>query len=91
MAAPTAAEQTADKVTDSFLNHVNNTSNGFDALTAGSGELQDFVLDFVHKEVGSDLKSLKNVGDLLEKLREENIALEEQVKKRHVYLLLTKT
>lgn len=81
MAAPTAAEQTTNKVTDSFLNSVNKTSYGTDALTAVSGELQDFVLDFVHKEVGSDLKSLKNVGDLLEKLREENMALNEQVKK----------
>lgn len=86
MAAPTVAEQTTNKPTDSFLNHLNETSHGTDALSAGSGELQDFVLDFVHKEVGSDLKSLKNVGDLLEKLREENIALEEQVKKTATFL-----
>ncbi|XP_056280818.1 RAD50-interacting protein 1 [Pseudoliparis swirei] len=40
---------------------------------------RDDVLDFLKKEVGSDLKSLKNVGDLLEKLKEENSYLEEQV------------
>lgn len=80
MAAPTAVEQTMNTLTDSFLNHVNKTSRGADTLSAGSEGLQDFVLDFVDKEVGSDLKSLKSVGDLLEKLREENIALEEQVK-----------
>ncbi|XP_047448213.1 RAD50-interacting protein 1 isoform X2 [Mugil cephalus] len=36
-------------------------------------------MDFLEKEVGSDLKSLKCAGDLLEKMREENGALEEQV------------
>uniref|UniRef100_A0A7N6A6F2 RAD50-interacting protein 1 n=1 Tax=Anabas testudineus TaxID=64144 RepID=A0A7N6A6F2_ANATE len=48
-------------------------------MTCNGFEPPDFVVDFVVKEVGSDLKSLKNVGELLEKLREENMALEEQV------------
>uniref|UniRef100_A0A672YVK7 RAD50-interacting protein 1 n=1 Tax=Sphaeramia orbicularis TaxID=375764 RepID=A0A672YVK7_9TELE len=43
------------------------------------GELQDYVVDFLETEVLSDLKSLKHVGYLLDKLKKENIELEEQV------------
>ncbi|KAM6895259.1 RAD50-interacting protein 1 [Xenentodon cancila] len=40
---------------------------------------RDDEVDFLEKEIGSDLKSSKKVEDLLEKLQEENAALEEQV------------
>ncbi|GLD48050.1 RAD50-interacting protein 1, partial [Lates japonicus] len=76
MAAPTAVDKTMSKMTDNFVYPVYTTSQG-SALE--SGELQDFVVDFLEKEIGSDLKSLKNVGKLLEELREENSVLEEQV------------
>ncbi len=78
MAAPTALtlERTANERTDCFLN---TTGQDGESLSAGSGDVRDYVVDFLEKEVGSDLKSLKNVGDLLEKLREENAVLEEQV------------
>uniref|UniRef100_A0A8P4GCL0 RAD50-interacting protein 1 n=1 Tax=Dicentrarchus labrax TaxID=13489 RepID=A0A8P4GCL0_DICLA len=56
-----------------FTTHNNSTS------LLDSGELQDYLVDFLENEVGSDLKSLRNVGDLLDKLREENNVLEEQV------------
>ncbi|XP_075932200.1 RAD50-interacting protein 1 isoform X2 [Anarhichas minor] len=80
MAAPTAAaEQTMKKVTDNLLDPVYPTSQGSECFSADSGTQQDYLVDFLEKEVGSDLKSLKNVGDLLEKLREENSVLEEQV------------
>ncbi|KAK2858701.1 hypothetical protein Q5P01_003321 [Channa striata] len=79
MAAPTAAAQTANKVTDRSLNHVSDTSTGTEPVPGDSGEVLDFLVDFLGREVGSDLKSLTNVGELLEKLREENLALEEQV------------
>ncbi|XP_068573145.1 RAD50-interacting protein 1 [Cebidichthys violaceus] len=80
MAAPTAAaEQTMKKVTDNLLDPVYPTSQGSECFSADSGTRQDYLVDFLEKEVGSDLKSLKNVGDLLEKLREENSVLEEQV------------
>ncbi|XP_026217868.1 RAD50-interacting protein 1 [Anabas testudineus] len=75
MAAPAAAERT----TDSLLNPANKTNHGSETSSVAPKEPPDFVVDFVVKEVGSDLKSLKNVGELLEKLREENMALEEQV------------
>ncbi|KAM9705602.1 RAD50-interacting protein 1 [Menidia menidia] len=39
----------------------------------------EFVVDFLEKEFGSDLKSSKNVGDLLERLKEENGTLVDQV------------
>ena len=50
------------------------------ASESGHDETQhDFVLDFVQKELGGDLKSLKNVAELLEKVRAEKEMLEEQV------------
>uniref|UniRef100_UPI0037E73688 RAD50-interacting protein 1 n=1 Tax=Semicossyphus pulcher TaxID=241346 RepID=UPI0037E73688 len=76
MAAPAA--ETVNKRTDPFLNSVyTNRQDG--CFSADPGNLQDSVLDFMVKEVGSDLKSLKRVGELLERLREENSELEEQV------------
>ncbi|XP_044041303.1 RAD50-interacting protein 1 isoform X2 [Siniperca chuatsi] len=79
MAAPIAVEQTMSKRTDAFLNSVYTTRQDSESFSADSGKQQDYVMDFLEKEVGSDLKSLKKVGDLLEKLREENGVLEEQV------------
>uniref|UniRef100_A0A4W6ENI0 RAD50-interacting protein 1 n=1 Tax=Lates calcarifer TaxID=8187 RepID=A0A4W6ENI0_LATCA len=76
MAAPTAVDKTMSKMTDNFVYPVYTTNQGSELE---SGELQDFVVDFLEKEIGSDLKSLKNVGKLLEELREENSVLEEQV------------
>ncbi|XP_062339516.1 RAD50-interacting protein 1 [Osmerus eperlanus] len=45
----------------------------------GDGELPDYVIDFMEKEIGGDLKSLKKVKGVLEKLTAENKLLEEQV------------
>uniref|UniRef100_A0A8C5B089 RAD50 interactor 1 n=1 Tax=Gadus morhua TaxID=8049 RepID=A0A8C5B089_GADMO len=48
------------------------------ASESGHDETQhDFVLDFVQKELGGDLKSLKNVAELLEKVRAEKEMLED--------------
>ncbi|XP_045928088.1 RAD50-interacting protein 1 isoform X1 [Micropterus dolomieu] len=79
MAAPTTVQQTMNQLTDHFVNSVYTTSQDSKSSPADSVKLQDYVMDFLEKEVGSDLKSLKNVGDLLEKIREENNVLEEQV------------
>ncbi|XP_035538245.1 RAD50-interacting protein 1 [Morone saxatilis] len=76
MAAPTAMVQITNTRTDNCLNA---TSQRGKCFSVDSGELQDYLVDFLGNEVGSDLKSLRNVGDLLEKLREENNVLEEQV------------
>ncbi|TDG96955.1 hypothetical protein EPR50_G00234530 [Perca flavescens] len=79
MAAPTAVEQTMTKRTETSLKPVSTTSQAGESLSPDSWTGQDCLVDFLEKEVGNDLKSLKNVGDLLEKLREENTVLEEQV------------
>ncbi|XP_034719806.1 RAD50-interacting protein 1 [Etheostoma cragini] len=79
MAAPTAVEQKMTKRTDTLLKPVSTTSQAGKSFSADSGTGQDYLVDFLEKELGSDLKSLKNVGELLEKLREENNILEEQV------------
>ncbi|KAJ8262346.1 hypothetical protein GJAV_G00165400 [Gymnothorax javanicus] len=43
------------------------------------GRLPEYVVELVDREIGGDLKSLKKVGALLEKLTAENKLLEEQV------------
>lgn len=80
MAAPLIVEQTMNKLTDTSFNPVYTTSQGSESFSADSGTRHDYLVDFLEKEVGSDLKSLKNVGDLLEQVKEENTVLEEQVK-----------
>lgn len=42
-------------------------------------EMPDCVIQLIEGEIGGDLKSLKKVKGLLEKLTAENILLEEQV------------
>lgn len=49
------------------------------------GHFADNVLELVQKEIGCDVKSLKNVAGLLEKLTLENKQLEEQVKTRRYW------
>lgn len=49
------------------------------------GHFTDNVLELVQKEIGCDVKSLKNVAGLLEKLTLENKQLEEQVKQTRRY------
>ena len=81
MAAPTAEE---DKTTDmKKLPAASSTTELFEDAEDGCSALQeeDYVVDFMAKEVGSDVKSLKNVGDILEKLTAQNKLLEEQVSK----------
>lgn len=42
-------------------------------------EVTDYVMEFVEKEIGCDLKALSKVSGILERLKAENKALEEQV------------
>ncbi|KAM3858925.1 RAD50-interacting protein 1 [Diretmus argenteus] len=79
MAAPTVEEPTTNKVGDDLLEPVSANLHDIESVSGGSGELHDYVVDFLEKNLGGDLKSLKNVADLLEKLREESKTLEEQV------------
>ncbi|CAG5927169.1 unnamed protein product [Menidia menidia] len=50
-----------------------------ETIYVDSEKENEFVVDFLEKEFGSDLKSSKNVGDLLERLKEENGTLVDQV------------
>nr|XP_019955584.1 PREDICTED: RAD50-interacting protein 1 isoform X1 [Paralichthys olivaceus] len=75
MAAVGAAERAANRPTDA----AGNTESLGGASPAEAGGVEDFVLGFLEKEVGNDLKSLKNVSNLLRTLTEENTVLEEQV------------
>lgn len=92
MAAPSSPEKTMDKRTAIFLNSAYITS-GSEYFPADSEKLQHYIVDFLEKEVGNDLKSLRNVGDLLEKLTEENNVLERQVNQQlqHVFVRNKKT
>lgn len=55
---------------------------GSEQLGQGSSEdgaLLSYVSAFIEKEVGSDLKSLKKLGKLIEQMTESKVKLEEQV------------
>lgn len=77
MAATTAAEKS--EVTDDVSERLQTSNPDSGSGSEDSEELQDYVVDFLQNEVGGDLKSLKKVGELLERLGEETHVLEEQV------------
>ncbi|XP_061523880.1 RAD50-interacting protein 1 [Phycodurus eques] len=79
MAASAADENTTENVSEESLNPVLTDCPDNASFSDLSDEMRDYVEGFIEKEVGSDVKSLKNVGSLLEKLKEENRILEEQV------------
>lgn len=75
MAAPIAAGQSkTSEIRAGFMK-----TNDSEFFSIDSGNLQDCVVDFLVNEVGCEAKSLKNVGELLENMRDENNVLEGQV------------
>ncbi|TNM91745.1 hypothetical protein fugu_020125 [Takifugu bimaculatus] len=60
----------------SLPEHVDDESG---ALWEDERGLQQHVVDFLTNKAGDDLKSHKNIGDILESLKEENNVLSEQV------------
>lgn len=60
----------------SLPEHVDGESG---ALWEDERGLQQHVVDFLTNKAGDDLKSHKNIGDVLERLKEENDVLSEQV------------
>lgn len=54
---------------------------GSEQLSQGGSDdaLLSYVSAFIEKEVGSDLKSLKTLGKLIEQMTESKVKLEEQV------------
>lgn len=75
MAAPTAAGLTKkSEIRAGFMK-----TNDSELFSTDSGNLQDCVVDFIVNEIGSETKSLKNVDELLENMRDENNVLEGQV------------
>lgn len=78
MAAPTPEDKMMNKLSDDLSSLV--STNDEDS-ESGSGDqaLDDYVIGYIEKEVGSDVKSLKNVAAVIEKLTAENKLLEEQV------------
>lgn len=79
MAAPVAVQQAENKHIDRFLNRLCASGQDSECLTTDAGMLQEHVEKFLINEVGGDLKSVKNAGDLLRNLSEENGTLEKQV------------
>lgn len=82
MASSAEGDIGAENLSKESLNRVD--TNRVDALDSRcfsdlSDEMRDYVVAFLDKEVGSDLKSLRNVGSLLEKLKKDNSTLEKQV------------
>ncbi|XP_008279143.1 RAD50-interacting protein 1 [Stegastes partitus] len=80
MAAPgTASLERTMKVTDNFIKPVHMTTQSRESLSADPEKLRDYVVDFLGEQEGCEITFLTNVGDLLQSLRAENSALEEQV------------
>ena len=79
MAAGTEVELEVSKLKDHLSNPVYTTSLDGESFSTDAEDQQDYVVKYLEKELGIDLKSMRNVGDLLEKLREENNVLEGQV------------
>lgn len=63
------------------LSHLQRTDSANSESPSEDGNFTDGVVALVQKEIGGDLKSLKKVSGLLEKLTLENKQLEEQVNK----------
>ncbi|XP_073694563.1 RAD50-interacting protein 1 [Garra rufa] len=61
------------------LSPLNRTDRSKSESSSEDGNFTDDVVELVQKEIGGDLKSLKKVSGLLEKLTLENKQLEEQV------------
>lgn len=83
MAAPSAEQQNGQS-DESDLQSPISTNDEDSETGAGDGALPDYVVDLIEKEIGGDLKSLKKVSSLLEKLTAENKLLEEQVASERV-------
>ncbi|XP_051810023.1 RAD50-interacting protein 1 isoform X2 [Acanthochromis polyacanthus] len=79
MAAPIATPpELTMKLTDYFVKPTYRTRQSTESFSADSEKLEDYVVNFLDKQVGSETQFLTNVGELLEKLTAENSALEEQ-------------
>ena len=76
MAAP--GEELSNGASDDQSSPVS-TNDDDSKAGLGDRELPDYIIDFMEKEIGGDLKSLKKVKGVLEKLTAENKLLEEQV------------
>uniref|UniRef100_A0A8C7IN33 RAD50-interacting protein 1 n=1 Tax=Oncorhynchus kisutch TaxID=8019 RepID=A0A8C7IN33_ONCKI len=78
MAAPSAEQQNGQSDESDLQSPI--STNDEDSETGlGDGALPVYLVDLIEKEIGVDLKSLKKVSALLEKLTAENKLLEEQV------------
>lgn len=75
MAAPMAERENC------LETEMNNLTMSENSSESGSNdeEATDYVMEFVEKEIGTDLKALSKVSGMLERLKAENKALEEQV------------
>lgn len=78
MAAPVTAH---NSYSSNDLSHLARTECSKSESPLEDENFTDDVVELVRKEIGGDLKSLKKVSGLLEKLTLENKQLEEQVNK----------
>lgn len=86
MAAPTSEHNNSYNV-DVCKPRLINDNNPDTRHTSEDGSCMDYVGEMVEREIGEDLKSMKKVKGLLEKLTAENKVLEEQVRQSKTVLL----
>ncbi|XP_072530072.1 RAD50-interacting protein 1 [Salminus brasiliensis] len=79
MAAPAVQHSNNNNSMKEGRKGVNDSKAESKCAAEDGGGSVDHVAELVEREIGGDLKSLRKVGGLLEKLTEENSLLEEQV------------
>ncbi|XP_041637314.1 RAD50-interacting protein 1 [Cheilinus undulatus] len=76
-------DSVSDSLDDSLSNSVSESLNGvsdtLDDSVVTESVVMDSVLEFLVTELGGDLKAVQKAGHLLERLKEENSELQEQV------------
>lgn len=78
MAAPSDTEQ-SQKNQPKHINDVDAVREDSRFFPEDVQSSREHVVDFLLNKGGDDLKSSKNIGDVLESLKEENDVLSEQV------------
>lgn len=86
MAAPTNEHSNSNSI-DVCKTRLIDDNNPDSKYASEIGNCMDHVGEMVEREIGGDLKSLRKVKGLLEKLTAENKVLEEQVRQPDTVLL----
>lgn len=86
MAAPANEHDNCNNI-DVFKPRIINDNDSDTKHASENRSCMDYVCEVVEREIGGDLKSMRKIKGLLEKLTAENKVLEEQVRQADIVLL----